>query len=292
MDDRAQNLTVGIVIGVLVVACLCVGSLIGGWLLTSPKSPLLAMLASPTPTVTDTATPTPTLTATSTPTVTPTATETPTPTNTPFPTDTPTPQATATSTNTPTEPPALLFKEVFTDNANEWEPWYKDSETAVKNGQLRLLSNKEKFVAMSTCGNVCGPYRNFYAQAEVVLDPVVKIKHGLAFGIINGQNYYVFEVDTDYGGYALFKLVENAWSELVAWKKHSAVRSGATPNLLAVQVAEDGSLISLWINGIFIQDFNDPDPFAAGKVGFFINGIGADLVADNLEVYTSNPYLP
>jgi hypothetical protein len=292
MDDRTQNLAVGVTIGVLVVGCLCVGLLIGGWLLSSPKSPLVAMIASPTPVPTHTPTFTPTPTQTPIPTDTAVPTDTPQPSNTPLPTDTPTPEATATASATPTEPPDLLLKDNFSDNVNEWEPWYNDNDVTVSNGQIRLSTPKEGFVALSTCGNECGPYRNFYYQAEVVLDPDTDVNFGIAFGIIDGQHYYVFEIDTDYGGYALYKLVDNEWTKLTDWKKHSAVRSGATPNLLAVQVSDNGKLISLWINGIFIQDFDEPDPYAAGKLGFFVNGTGPTLVGDNLEVFTANPYLP
>jgi hypothetical protein len=292
MDDRTQNLSIGVLIGVLTVACVCVGCLIGGWLLSSPKSPLVKLIPSPTPTWTNTPTATMTPTVTSTPTQTPTATETSTPSNTPLPTDTPTPEATSTNTATPTELPGLLLKDQFNDNTNEWGPWYKDSETDVTNGQFRLWSKAEGFVGLSTCGNNCGPYHNFYYQAEVLLDPASDVNFGIAFGILDGQHYYVFEIDTDFGGYALYKLVDNEWEILIDWKKHSAVRSGGTPNLLAVQLSEDGKLISLWINGIFIQDFDEPEPYDAGKIGFFVNGIGPTLVGDNLELFTSNPYLP
>ena len=91
--------------------------------------PLLAFLASPTPTQTASNTPTPTLTLTNTPTDTPTLTFTPsdtptntltptstdTPTATPTPTDTPTPTATQTPTDTPTNTPTPTSTDTPTD---------------------------------------------------------------------------------------------------------------------------------------------------------------------------------
>lgn len=285
MDERAQNITAGMVIGFLVVACICVASLLAGWALISDKSPLAALLSTATSTKTLTPTTTPTLTPS------PTSTSTPVPTNTPTPVDTSTPASSSTPEATATEQPKLLFDERFSSDTNKWQAWYNSNEFSINSGQLRLLSTKDDYVAISICSDSdCGPYRDFFYQAEVSLSEESGVGHGIVFGFVGSNLYYVFEIDTELGKYALYKLVDSEWVKLINWNKHTAIKSGAGPNLLAVQVASEGREVSLWINGVYIQSHEDSEPYPKGKIGFFINGSGPELLGDDVEVYSSYPY--
>jgi len=294
-SNKSQNILIGAVIGLLVIACCCVAVFSVSWAMSSERSPFIAFFASATPTQTAT----PTFTATSTETATPTPTFTPTPTETSTPTTPPTDtEVPPSDTPTPEDteiPNELLLQDNFGNNNNGWYAWYKDTTVEVANGQLRLNSDRDGFVALASCSKGCGPYTDMYFQADLGIEPAADINYGMAFSIIDGANYYAFEInvnpETDYRGYALYKLTENEWSKLIPWTEDSAVQSGVL-NTLGVQVSNDGSQMDLWINGIYVNSYTDSDPYGSGKIGLFVNNSGTELVGDGVVVYNFRPADP
>lgn len=232
----------------------------------------------PTPTATRTppitSTPTRTLTPTRTPTVggtrIPTQTPTATATRTRTPTTGPTPTRTATPggpTPTPTSLPSL--RAYFDDFSNAGSGWQTGTSGQCQSG---YVSGKYG-VAVLALNQVCLYPAPTTARVDGLFEVTANkanANDGSVYGLVFGLNsktafnqFYVFWVDAYDGTYVLQRYDGGVWTNL-AGGASAAIQRDAGENRLKVR--RDGSLIHLYVNGVFLTTATD-DSFPAN--GFF-----------------------
>ena len=265
-----------VIIGVGAVICLCLVIVIG----TPALSAFIIAKATPTAVVSQ-----PTYTPTrGMPTATPMKAATKTPGPTPSPTK-PLPP-TATPTSTPLPGP-LLYEEDFEDPSSGW--WTSseaDYEVAYQNGEyvfniatedysVWAWGSKffEDFILDVEAGQVSGPDLNSY---------------GVTFRFQDSDNFYRFSISGD-GQYAVHRVLDGEWEELVPWTDSPAINAGAQWNLL--RVACQGSYMNFYVNNIHLADVTD-NTFTGGDVGFYVStSKGApnlQVAFDNLQVWRND----
>ena len=174
----------------VVVVFLCLAVLLTLFLArTRLLSVALSVMASETPTVTNTLPPTETFTPA------PTATETPTVEPSEIPTETPVPMPPSAITALSQGGPVL--EEDFSDNQNNWVGISSNSEVIIQEQQLQLRSSETGAPAIGFCqGDQCGPYQDFYYyQSDLVEDRPSTLALGLVFAINSTKSgWYNFAV--------------------------------------------------------------------------------------------------
>jgi hypothetical protein len=265
----------GIIAGVG-VGVICVGLLVVLWFgREAIMAPIAEYLASATPTATNTLPPTAT------------ATLFPTPTETQPPADTPT----ATPVRQPApeimaqaEQPPLL-DETFDDNSRAWTGLGENSEVLIQENRLILRSDQPGQSAASYCAGDCGPYKDgYYYEAETLDERESEFGYGLIFAINDQRNsYYAYKVRPALGEYGLFKLVNGAWTPLIDWTKTPDLLAPPLTNILGASLQEKN--IVLFLNGVRLAAYEDPNPFNEGRIGFMVDQDGVRLFAGNVKVY-------
>ena len=221
-----------------------------------------------------------------------------TPTNTRTPTLTPTPTFTPTNTFTPTvtatpTPDYLLtvvtrnnviFEDHFDTNENNWGGFYSGSTVTIENGKLNLLSENSGFIGVSFCITCPETGDSFFLEAELAVKENKTTSYGLAFCSNGyGADYYVFQIKPIGKTFILYKHSDTGWQNLTENQYSSAIEMFPAANKLGVYY--DHGAIKLYINDKNVLAYEDKAPYSCKRSGFFVNGSGVNLLADNLTVY-------
>ncbi|MCR4406279.1 MAG: zinc-ribbon domain-containing protein [Anaerolineae bacterium] len=263
-----------VAIGVGVVLCVCV-AIVGVIAIPNliPKTTATAVVVLPTSTPTR-----------GVPTATPTKAATKTPKPTPSPTK-PLPP-TATPTSTPLPGP-LLYEEDFGDPSSGW--WTSseaDYEVAYQNGEYVFNIATEDYSVWTWGGKF---FTDFVLEVEAgqVSGPDLN-SYGVTFRFQDSDNFYRFSISGD-GQYAIHRVLDGEWEELVPWTDSPAINAGAQWNLL--RVACQGSYMNFYVNNVHLADVTDTT-FTGGDVGFYVStSKGApnlQVAFDNLQVWRND----
>lgn len=273
-------------IGGVVLVFACLALLIALFLgRTRLLSVAVSVLASETPTPSETLPPTLTFTPA------PTETEAPTQAPSETPSATPLPMP-------PAEVMALsqggaVFNEAFADNSNNWQGINQSSEVIIQEGQLQLRSADPGKPAVGFCqGESCGPFENYYyVQAELVEDRVSTLSLGLIFGL-NAQKsgFYNFAIRPSSAEISLQKVANGQWTTLIDWTSSPAAKFYPFVNVLGVSYLEGN--IQLFMNGMPVGSYKDPQPYSGGRIGFAVESDGVRLLGSNVLVMNLSPVTP
>ena len=265
----------------------------------------------PTPIGPPTATTTPASTNTPTPTATPVTPEgTPLPTTEPTATPTipPTPQPTNTPGSGPTPtatqtPDVGKFRDDFSNPGSGWPTG--SAGTCVSNyADVNGDSQSDLYTAQVLAFNdICiysapanAQKNGSYAVTALKDTATDGSVYGLVFGLNDpniGANsrFYVFWIDSTGQQYALQKFDQGTWTNLTSgnggpFVPHPAVLPGVNANRLKVR--RDGSEILLFVNGRFLEAFDDSsfpnNGYTGVAVWYAINGPTAIAGFDDFEV--------
>lgn len=187
---------------------------------------------------------------------------------------------------------SLVIDEAFVSNQNDWDVGPQESEYGSAYLALEDECYQWQFVANSDAGMSWWAFpffdhrlADFYASMEcrLVGGNVSDSDCGLAFRILDAENYYTFVVAGDQlVNIAVFKKGE--WIELFPWEYTDLVRPDGV-NRLAVLAK--GTHYKFFINGQLVHELDD-DRLATGKVGMLADVWGeneAEFQFDNFQVY-------
>jgi hypothetical protein len=266
----APALPVAIGVGVVLCVCIAVVGVIAIPNLISKATPTV-VVSLPTRTLAPTR-------VVSTVTPTRAVIKTPTPTKPPPPTFTP--------TTTPVPGP-LLYEEDFEDQSNGW--WTSsdaDYEVAYRDGQyvFNIFTDDynvwswggesfEDFILNVEAGQVSGPDQN---------------NHGVTFRFQDSDNFYRFSI-SGAGQYAVHRVWDGDWEELVPWTDSPAINAGAKWNML--RVVCQGPYMNFYVNDVHVADVTD-STFSDGDIGFYVGTAEGEkdlkVAFDNLQVWRNN----
>jgi hypothetical protein len=111
--------------------------------------------------------------------------------------------------------------------------------------------------------------------------------YGLLFGMTpTGDQYYIFEVNTYFQVYDLFRIYPGGWAEIVPATTYPGIHLGNATNHL--KATRNGSAITLEINGAAVGTWNDANINGATAVGVSVASYSdlpnADARFDNFKV--------
>jgi hypothetical protein len=81
--------------------------------------------------------------------------------------------------------------------------------------------------------------------------------------------------------YEIVKHKDNKQTALVPWTKSSVIHSGSQPNQLEVRA--QGSELTFYINGQFVDRITDSENFKGGIAGLYTSDT-AEIAFDDLEI--------
>jgi len=220
--------------------------------------------------------------------------DTPTPADTPAPENTAAPAATAAQTATVAALPvntvaanatgALIFEDLF-DAAGPWAVGdTTDSNVAVSGGALTYIQKNPGTFSYRLIGRQGS---DFSAEVNTALPKGCGSgdKFGLMFRILDGSNYYVFQIDCD-GRYSVTRFVGGTDTALIDWSQSSAIKRGVNAaNTLRVETK--GSSMTVFINGEQLVAASD-SIFTGGRFGLWVGSNvtkNFTVVFDELRAY-------
>ncbi len=246
----------------------------------------------------------PLMRALATSTFTPTETTAPPPaTNTPLPvvvevTDTPTLAPTPTLMRLPpmevmavvSGPP--LFSDPFESNDLNWVGVGENSEFTIQEGVMVVRSNQAAQPALVYCSGNCGPFKDYYYfDAELYDERGSEYAYGLVFSL-NGQRnaYYAYKIRPSTNQYGLFKFQNGILYPLIDWTATAGILPAPQINVLGVGFFEKE--IVLYLNGVRLNTYKDPNPYKEGQVGFIVDQDGVRLIVEKAMGYELLPSTP
>ncbi len=113
------------------------------------------------------------------------------------------------------------------------------------------------------------------------------VSQGIVFRTTDATHMYAVLLDPRNGKYAARKLDGASWSDLIAWKASSLVKSKSDVNHLRIDGT--GGKFTLYLNGESLDSFSDPS-YTKGGLGLIASNIDAPtphMHFDNLKVYST-----
>ncbi len=218
----------------------------------------------------------------------PTATPTKAATKTPRPTPSPTKPLppTATPTSTPLPGP-LLYEEDFGDPTSGW--WTSSDanyEVAYLDDQYVFSIAAEDYGVWTWAGKSFGDFI-LDVEAGQVSGPNLN-SYGVTFRFQDSDNFYRFSISGN-GQYAVHRVLDGEWEELVPWTDSLAINAGAKWNSL--RVACQGSYMNFYVNNVHLADVTDTT-FTGGDIGFYVStskgATNLEVAFDNLQVWRND----
>lgn len=120
---------------------------------------------------------------------------------------------------------------------------------------------------------------NFVVEVDVRWEGETGNSYGLLFGITEGfQQYYLFDINSDYQMYRLLRRDPGGFTQLVPPTMSSAIHPGANSNHLAV--TRNGGAITLAINGSTLGTWYDYGIVGKTDVGLVTSAYNSDPTSD------------
>jgi hypothetical protein len=102
-------------------------------------------------------------------------------------------------------------------------------------------------------------------------------------GVNQALAAYVFEVG-DLGEFGIWRRDGERWVDLMPWTKSAAIRTGGSPNDLAV--ATSGPRMTFSVNGTEVASIQDA-ALSGGRVGVFVGGDMNEVALDHFAIAPS-----
>jgi hypothetical protein len=187
--------------------------------------------------------------------------------------------------------PCLYFYDDFSDSASGWEE--VDDEfvrSEYLNGEFRLLTKQSGYFYLFTAPTCARESYVVEVDARWVGTPANS--YGLIFGVdAEFNNYYLFDVNTDYQEFRLLRREPGYWYTIVPVTFSSAIKSGNASNHL--KTTRRGNQIILEVNGVVLGTWNDSNITGLTYVGIvsspYTNYPISDARFDNYSVNTLPP---
>ncbi len=178
------------------------------------------------------------------------------------------------------------FYDDFSTPSSGW-PVGEDSyvRTEYLNGEYRILSKQGGYLYLfraPTCER-----RNYTVEADVRWDSTPGNSYGLIFGVTrNFSQFYLFDINTDFQMYRLYRRGSSGFTQIVASTATSAIRSGTASN--HIKAIRNGNRITLEINGTELGTWIDGTITGLTGVGIISSSYSdtpiSDARFDNFQV--------
>jgi len=183
----------------------------------------------------------------------------------------------------PTSPnSAVLYQETFSgETASDWpEEETENQNTWIVGGEYHIRFKTTEVWWTATSNIEQGPFDDFQLDADITHNSGVNTisTGGLAFRVVDSDNYYVFRV-SPMGSYSFLKRLNGDWLTLVDWAYSSAILEGEATNHVTIYAS--GSSLTFFINGEEVEDGSDSS-FSTGFVGVY-----AKTFAGNSDMHVS-----
>lgn len=143
----------------------------------------------------------------------------------------------------------------FSNPGSGWETG-EDGTARVEylNGEYRVLI-KQVGMAEALAAPAC-KRQNYVVEADARWEGKAGASYGLIFGIVgNYEQFYSFEVNTDFQEFGLFRYSDQGWTTIVPITFSSAIQVGLARNHL--KATRNGSDITLEVNGTSLGSWSD-----------------------------------
>ena len=179
------------------------------------------------------------------------------------------------------------FFDDFSDPSSGW--WTGETDTGrieYKDGEYRVLVKRESHYWI--LGSPACDRENYSVEVDARWAGNSGSSYGLVFGIQGDfEQFYSFEVNTDYQEYALYRYNSTGWTELVLWTGAAAViNPGAQTNHL--KAIRNGNDITLEINGTILGTWSESTITGDSGTGLIVSSYSdlanADAHFDNFRV--------
>ena len=178
----------------------------------------------------------------------------------------PSASAAPSATLTPGAIGLLAFEDDFQQPGN-WDLGKEDSlqRKIIANGWLSVtVKLADRFVVAYRPQSVPDAYIQVSATAPACH---TRDRYGVIFRVVDGENYYLFDVDCD-GRFRLAKMEAGTLTSLVDWTANAAIHAGGgSANDLTVRAV--GSNLAVSANGISLAKVTD-STFSLGGFGFSV----------------------
>lgn len=172
----------------------------------------------------------------------------------------------------------------FSSDLEFWGTSY-DGETSryFKNGRLYISVDVADTVAYSRGDTTVD---DFYAEVDTYhVAGDVSNQLGIIFRYQDVDNFYFFAIGND-GYYALLKLENNSWSNLVEWTESEEIRSGSAARNRVAVLAE-GPQITILVNDVELAQVEDHS-FTTGQIALTAGTYeraGVEISFDNFALW-------
>jgi hypothetical protein len=176
-----------------------------------------------------------------------------------------------------------IIEDDFADNNLQWQSVWDNDNVSVRGGKLYLSAAPGEF-AMAEC-LLCPSLRsNYYVQADLATDQAIDESYGIVFSAsAYHSDYYLFEINSTRGIYALYKYRGDDWTRRMG-RKSDLIKSYPDINTLGVSI--DNDVIALYINGQMVDTYQDTlSVIASGTFSIYVNSSSFTLIVDNLFAY-------
>jgi hypothetical protein len=172
----------------------------------------------------------------------------------------------------------------FSADQEFWRTLYDgDTSRYFKSGRFYIVVDIADTVAYARGDTTVD---DFYAEVDTFhIAGNLSNQLGLIFRYVDENNFYFFAIGHD-GYYALLKLEDNSWSNLVSWTESDAVNSGsAARNRVAVLV--EGPEITVLVNDEIVAEVEDHS-FTTGQIALTAGTYeqpGVEVAFDNFALW-------
>jgi hypothetical protein len=180
------------------------------------------------------------------------------------------------------------FYEDFSNPATGWEV-QDDSYALVQylNGEYRVLTRVSGYVfyfVAPTCER-----QDYEVEVDARWAGATGNSYGLIFGVATDYHaYYVFDMNSDYQYFRLYRRDPDGWVTIQGWTYSSAIRVGTASNHL--KVTRQGASITPAINGTVLGTWSDSTIMGLTGSGVMTNPYqdlpSSDARFDNFKVST------
>ena len=170
------------------------------------------------------------------------------------------------------------FFDNFSNPASGWENGEDDYvRSEYLDGEFRIMSKNDQYFYIfgaPTCTR-----ENYSVQVDARWVGSPGGSYGILFGIVGDfEQFYIFDINTDYGDYRLWRYDGNTFHTSIPLTTSGAIQPGNATNHLKVQRV--GSQIRLEINGSNLGTWNDRNISGSTGVGILSMPYDGEPVSD------------
>jgi hypothetical protein len=157
------------------------------------------------------------------------------------------------------------FFDDFSNPASGWYVWEdEDAQWEYLDGEYRILSKDDQYFYYAdapTCAR-----ENYTVEVDARWVGPPGNMYGIMFGIIGDfEQYYTFEVSSDYQDFSLWRYDGAEWHSIFPWTVSPYINGGIASNHL--KITRNGIQITLEVNGNILGTWTDSNITGATRTG-------------------------